>query len=658
MRKIYRILPALLLFSFNAKAQAPKIIPVVVHILHEYGPENINDLQVRDAINVLNEDFGGRNADTSIVIAPYKPLIANCNIQFRLATKDPNGNCTNGIEHIYTHNTAYGDDAAKISQWPRDRYLNIWVVKTVNPGNNEGLAGFAYEPSLVTGPDYNKDGIMINNAFFGSIGTASVSTRHVITHLAGHYLGLLHPDGGNACMDGDGIADTPPTSMNPPRPCNPTPPNFPEWRICDTSVIENVQNFMLSSYCSVMFTPGQATFMNQTLTTSVASRDNLCTASNLTLTGTDSATYSNLPLCKPVADFFANKYYLCEGGVISFTDVSWCGTASSRSWTFSNGTPSTSTAINPTVQFNTWGWQQVSLTVSNSTGSDTKTVNNYIFVSPPWYDYWATFTEDLEASTFDNTWIKENMENTGSTWQRTNNAGVSGTHSILLNDMGEDEGLRDVMISPSVDLSTCSNMSLNFKYACASSTSNSNLMTEMLKVYASTNCGATWMLRKVVQGTTLINNGMSTGLFVPGNTSTWTTCNVALNAGDMQANVRFRFEFTAGGASNSIYIDDINLSGTLGVNEYVNDPFHMSVFPNPSAQQNIHVNYFLPKESCVEFAVKDILGRAVFLSGKIKQSAGENNFMIPEGDWMHSGIFFIEVKDGEATEVRKLVIGN
>ena len=39
------------------------IIPMVVHIIHNYGSENISDAQVVDAIRILNEDF---NNDTYI----------------------------------------------------------------------------------------------------------------------------------------------------------------------------------------------------------------------------------------------------------------------------------------------------------------------------------------------------------------------------------------------------------------------------------------------------------------------------------------------------------------------------------------------------------------------------------------------------------------
>src|SRR5690606_19186797 len=115
-------------------------IPMVFHIIHEYGSENISDLQVYDQVDILNHDYRKLNSDTSDVVPEFDTLIADCNIEFKLASIDFQGNCTNGIEHIYSHETNNGDDYSKLLQWPRNKYLNVWVVKTME----NGVAGYAY----------------------------------------------------------------------------------------------------------------------------------------------------------------------------------------------------------------------------------------------------------------------------------------------------------------------------------------------------------------------------------------------------------------------------------------------------------------------------------------------------------------------------------
>src|SRR5258705_9220048 len=44
------------------------VIPVVFHVLHNYGPENISKAQIIDCIDALNEDFRKRNADTINIV--------------------------------------------------------------------------------------------------------------------------------------------------------------------------------------------------------------------------------------------------------------------------------------------------------------------------------------------------------------------------------------------------------------------------------------------------------------------------------------------------------------------------------------------------------------------------------------------------------------
>jgi trimeric autotransporter adhesin len=83
----------------------------------------------------------------------------------------------------------------------------------------------------------------------------------------------------------------------------------------------------------------------------------------------------------PVADFVANQTNVEQGATVNFTDIS---TASPTSWvwSFPGGTPATSTAQNPSIVYNTIGTYEVSLTVTNSTSSDTETKTGYITVTP------------------------------------------------------------------------------------------------------------------------------------------------------------------------------------------------------------------------------------------------------------------------------------
>jgi PKD repeat protein/photosystem II stability/assembly factor-like uncharacterized protein len=82
----------------------------------------------------------------------------------------------------------------------------------------------------------------------------------------------------------------------------------------------------------------------------------------------------------PVANFGATPQIGCPGLGVQFTDYS-AGQPTSWSWSFPGGNPSSSTQQNPFVAYNTPGTYNVSLTVSNANGTDSKTVNGYITVN-------------------------------------------------------------------------------------------------------------------------------------------------------------------------------------------------------------------------------------------------------------------------------------
>ena len=81
----------------------------------------------------------------------------------------------------------------------------------------------------------------------------------------------------------------------------------------------------------------------------------------------------------PVADFEGTPTTVTVGNSVDFTDLSQ-NDPTSWSWSFVGGTPANSTEQNPTVTYNTEGTYQVSLTATNTEGSDSETKIDYITV--------------------------------------------------------------------------------------------------------------------------------------------------------------------------------------------------------------------------------------------------------------------------------------
>jgi len=183
-------------------------IPVVVHILYNQSTDNITDEQVHSQLKVLNEDYRRVNKDFQLLPEGFGKYWADCFIEFKLATVDPNGSATTGIIRKKTPIQFFGlDDRIKSSAiggddaWNANEYLNIWV------GNLAGILGY----SSPLGSPLQKDGVVIKTSAFGTVGTAGApfNKGRTATHEIGHWLGLQHIWGDTYCGD-DHVDDTPP----------------------------------------------------------------------------------------------------------------------------------------------------------------------------------------------------------------------------------------------------------------------------------------------------------------------------------------------------------------------------------------------------------------------------------------------------------------
>ncbi|MCB0620751.1 MAG: zinc metalloprotease, partial [Saprospiraceae bacterium] len=180
-------------------------IPVVVHVIYNNSTENISDAQVLSQIDVLNADFRRMNADQDNTW----PQAADSEIEFCMASTDPSGNPTNGITRTSTSVTAFSaNDNMKFNSsggkdaWPAGSYLNIWVCDL-----SGGLLGYAQFP----GGPASTDGVVIDYAYFGTIGTATPPFHlgRTATHEVGHWLNLRHIWGDGPCSVDDFVTDTP-----------------------------------------------------------------------------------------------------------------------------------------------------------------------------------------------------------------------------------------------------------------------------------------------------------------------------------------------------------------------------------------------------------------------------------------------------------------
>ena len=334
-----------------------RIIPVVVHVIHDLGNENISDVSIQGALDILNANINGQGANflnkTPDIFAAVR---GDLKVEFRLAKLDPNGNPTTGINRVRSTLTDEPEprDAVKsLSYWNSYQYLNIWTLKKFAPqddGNTLlGYAQFPWSGSMST------DGVVLLASQMVGGGT--------LTHECGHWLGLRHVWGDAICGD-DGVKDTPPArepnfgiNMNHfPYHVGLAPPagQTGAWGCIADSL--NPAGEMFVNYMDysndadvTMFTKGQNAIMNEVLdgiydeetqTSGVGFREYMWSNENISLTGTADGYMT--PTCTQEATFnvIGGSSSICAGESILLKGnktMFGTGNVSSMTWDFGDG---------------------------------------------------------------------------------------------------------------------------------------------------------------------------------------------------------------------------------------------------------------------------------------------------------------------------------
>jgi len=233
-------------------------IPVVIHVIHQGesigNGSNLTQARIMEQMQILNDDFSQSNSDQNQIPAEFRNVAADVEIQFCLATTDPNGNATEGIVRRQfgpIPSTTFMENNIKPqTQWDPTRYLNIWIIRMPDPA----ILGYAYLP-MSSILNSSLDGVVISHLKIGN--TNSTTKGRTLVHEVAHYFGVPHMwgSGYNDCNDDDNIADTPRRTI--PYYGHPAYPQF----TCGTS--DMFMNFMdyVDDNCMFMFSEGQKAVM-------------------------------------------------------------------------------------------------------------------------------------------------------------------------------------------------------------------------------------------------------------------------------------------------------------------------------------------------------------------------------------------------------------
>lgn len=623
-------------------------VPVVFHILHTGGIENISDAQVIDALNILTRDFNKLNPDTANVVLPFKTLIGNTNFKFQLATKDPNGNCTNGIvRHWDTKTNWIGNFPDYIYTWNPNRYLNIYVVKSIG----SGAAGYTYLPG--SGIPSAVDAILILSTYVGSIGTGNVGTSRALTHEVGHWFNLPHVWGGTnqpgvACGD-DGVADTPITKGY----SNCTLNNS---AICTPGIAENIQNYMEYAYCQNMFTIGQSSRMQNSLNSPISGRNVLSSISNLSITGITNPSNNCIP------DISINalpSFTVCSGRLLTFFSYTSNASPTNYSWSANNNAlVLNSTAATTSINFNTIGNTTVTCVASNLFGSSSKSIVINVVNGNTQIN--NSNSESFENVTLPMFWSILNPTTPNQKWDIYSGAGSMGSKCMFVNGEQLIPNSIEILESPSYDFKNNQGAFFSFKYAYARASSENK---DLFKVQGSKNCGGTWEDIWVPSNYNLANSsgGTTSNLFVPFPYE-WAYYNLSSHPNfinyinDDHVTFRFYFQEDIGGSGfgNRIYLDEINFTIPNGVNELTKS-LGFNVFPNPT-KASFNLSFNLSNTAKIKYQITTITGAIIMQEEEKIIEEGFHEIHLNENNKLNNGIYFINFEMNGIKMSKKLII--
>lgn len=173
-----------------------------------------------------------------------------------------------------------------------------------------------------------------------------------------------------------------------------------------------------SSYPSVVYnTPG--TYSVKLVVANAGGKDSITKTGYITI----------VPQPKPVADFYASSTSAVIGSYIYFYNNS-LNSPTTWKWTFTGGSPSTSTYNNPSVLYNNAGTYTVKLVVSNAGGSDSITKTGYITITLPPKPV-ASFTSNvtnITAGTIVS--FSDNSQYTPTSWKWTFTGGTPASSTL------------------------------------------------------------------------------------------------------------------------------------------------------------------------------------------------------------------------------------
>ena len=579
--------------NYDGSSRAIVTIPVVFHIVYNTTSQNISDSKINSQLNQLNLDFSKLNSDNSSTPSVFQPT-GNMDIQFCLATRDPNGNPTTGIQRRQTTATSFSTNntvkyfaQGGLDAWPSSSYLNIWVCNL-----SGGVLGYAQFP----GGTVATDGVVLTSSCVGSVSNPSggaFGLGRTATHEVGHWLNLRHIWGDANCGS-DLVSDTPTHNT-----ANYGCPTYPHLSTCTGSPVEMTMNFMdyTDDACMYMFSNGQAV-RSQALFTSGGARSSLLTSLGCSAPNTTTCSVPSGISSSSVTTNSATISWSPVAGVSSY-NLQW-KLSTSSTWTTVN-TTSTSVSLTGLTTNTTYNFQ-----VQSVCGTTTSN-----------YSTQSSFTTLSQSTSCTDTYESNNSLNTAKTIP------VNTTITARISTSTDKDYFKFTTTS------TNRNIRINL----------TNLPADYdVRIYNPSN----------VQVGSSLNSGTTSELIIYNNGPVGTyKVYVFGYAGAFNSTLCYNL---LASTSSSTFRESETTSEILSIDS---EKFEsISVFPNP-AKELLNLNFESKNESYYDITITDATGR-ILQKNNFQAKVGKN-FVEMNLQNCEKGYYILSVFDGETFKTIKFV---
>jgi len=658
---------------------ASRIVPTVVHVVHQFGAENVSVQVIKNSIEQMNRDLMRRNSDTLTPRTIFQSVAADMDFEFRLATLDPRGNPTDGVvrnQNAYTRLPSTRDSIKIVEPaWDPTRYFNIWVINTISSSAAGTVIAYAQFPTSS------------NWMTYGIVTIYQGLSGHTMAHEMGHCLNLYHTFqggcGSSCASSGDLVCDTPPSSpatygcVTTQNSCSNDSPNQPDM----------IENFMSYDRCQNMFTKGQRA-RSEAAIAAIPTLRGLFSASNLISTGVDSASIANPPALVPVAHFGSTaSRKICQGSTVPLLDGSYNGTPDAT-WEYTYIVPGTIqrvfrgnglTGRNISVRLDSAGEITITQIVKNAVGADTLT--RTLFSVQPRVGRTevaggVSFKQNFDSNTLniDPDPTKNFTADGGASgWNLFNTSapsgGDAGSRSLrVLNRSGSSGVIRGrprYLYLPAINYTGWVGVpKLYFQRAIVRRFATPS--SDSLAIDWSTNCGNNWSARKNWVMDTIrtlyTSEAFSTNITWTPTSTDWVLDSLPLTlSGTLRQNVVVRFAMYGNNAS-PLYIDGIQIGSAyeraIPLSNYTGgcaQCLDLEIVPNPAGDDAVlEVNNGLGGN---EVAIVDAMGRVV--ASQVLPLGGSHTVSLKSfAPRLQNGIYMVRLQYKGGQLVRRMVVAH